>query len=60
MRTNPGGQIDPAQIIGRDELIKRLWEILSRQSLVLTAERRMGKTSVVLKMKAEVTCNAPR
>ncbi len=55
MRTNPGGQIDPAQIIGRDELIKRLWEILSRQSLVLTAERRMGKTSVVLKMKAEVT-----
>lgn len=55
MKTNPGGQIDPAQIIGRDELIDRLWEVLARQSLVLTAERRMGKTSVVLKMKAEST-----
>jgi hypothetical protein len=53
MRTNPGGQIDPAEIVGRDELVSHLWDVLRRQSLVLTAERRMGKTSVVLKMRAE-------
>jgi hypothetical protein len=55
MKTNPGGQIDPAEIVGRDKLIHRLWDVLLRQSLVLTAERRMGKTSVVLKMRAEAT-----
>jgi hypothetical protein len=57
MRTNPGGQIDPAEIIGRDELVSHLWDVLLRQSLVLTAERRMGKTSVVLKMRAEATAD---
>jgi len=55
MRTNPGGQIDPTEIIGRDKLVSHLWDVLLRQSLVLTAERRMGKTSVVLKMRAEAT-----
>lgn len=53
MKANPGGQIDPSEVIGRDELIKRLWEILDRQSLILSAERRIGKTSVIQKMRAE-------
>jgi hypothetical protein len=53
MRTNPGGQIAPNEVLGRDLLIERLWQILERQSLVLTAERRMGKTTVVKKMAAE-------
>lgn len=39
--------------MGRDQLIKKLWRILDRQSLVLTAERRMGKTSIVKKMHSE-------
>ncbi|NEO97417.1 MAG: ATP-binding protein [Symploca sp. SIO2E9] len=51
--TNPGGEIPPDKVMGRDKLIKRLWRILERQSLVLTAERRMGKTCIVKKMKAE-------
>jgi hypothetical protein len=34
-------------------LIKKLWQILERQSLVLTAERRIGKTCIINKMKAE-------
>jgi len=53
LRANPGGQLSPAEVIGRDKQIKRLWEILERQSLVLSAERRMGKTCVVKKMIAE-------
>jgi hypothetical protein len=53
MRTNPGGALAPNEVVGRDPLIEKLWSILERQSLVLTAERRMGKTSIVKKMAAE-------
>lgn len=53
MRANPGGQLAPSEVIGRDGLIARLWRILDRQSLVLSAERRMGKTSIIKKMIAE-------
>ena len=53
MRANPGGQVDPADVVGRDKLIERLWDVLDRQSVVLTAERRMGKTCVIHKMQAE-------
>jgi hypothetical protein len=53
MKANPGGQIDPSEVVGRDELIQRLWEILDRQSLILSAERRIGKTSVIRKMLVE-------
>lgn len=53
MKANPGGYIAPDEVIGRDRLIARLWEILERQSLVLTAERRMGKTRVMDKMRLE-------
>ena len=53
MKANPGGQIAPSEIIGRDDLIQRLWEVLERQSLILSAERRAGKTSVIKKMLAE-------
>ena len=54
MRANPGGQIPPSEVLGRDALIERLWRILERQSLVLCAERRMGKTCLIKKMIAEV------
>jgi AAA+ ATPase superfamily predicted ATPase len=53
MKTNPGEQLAANEVIGRDRLIAKLWQILERQSLVLTAERRMGKTSVIKKMVAE-------
>ena len=38
---------------GRDDLVNGLWETVDRQSVLLTAERRMGKTSVLKKMDAE-------
>ena len=53
MRASPGGQLAPQDVVGRDELIARLWQILETQSVVLSAERRMGKTSIVRKMEAD-------
>ncbi|MGE3540151.1 MAG: AAA family ATPase [Candidatus Tectimicrobiota bacterium] len=53
MMANPGGYIPPHEVVGRDQLIAQLWRRLARQSLVLTAERRMGKTSILRKMEAE-------
>jgi hypothetical protein len=53
MRANPGGTIGLTEIVGRDELVQQLWRILQSQSLVLTSERRIGKTCVIRKMKDE-------
>jgi hypothetical protein len=53
MRVNTGGSLGPEEVIGRDELIMRLWDVLQRQSVVLGAERRMGKTQIVRKMTHE-------
>lgn len=53
MKANPGGQIDLKSVIGRDRLIQNVWEIVQQQSLVITAERRIGKTTVMKKMAAE-------
>ena len=53
MKANPGGQIDVKSVIGRDKLIKLLWETVELQSLVITAERRIGKTTVMKKMQRE-------
>jgi AAA+ ATPase superfamily predicted ATPase len=52
-KANPGGQIDSADIVGRDVVIAELWERLAGQSVLLTAERRMGKTTVVKQMVKE-------
>ena len=53
MKANPGGQIEIKSVIGRDRLIQHLWETLEQQSLVITAERRIGKTTVMKKMERE-------
>jgi hypothetical protein len=53
MRANTGGQIAPQNVIGRDRIIERTWRALDSQSVVLTAARRMGKTSILRKMEAE-------
>jgi AAA+ ATPase superfamily predicted ATPase len=53
MKTNPGGNLSPSEVVGRDALIAQLWRMLERQSVVLSAERRMGKTSIIKKMHAE-------
>lgn len=52
-KANPGGNLAPEQVVGRDDFIAELWETLERQSARITAERRMGKTSILKKMRAE-------
>ena len=53
MRANPGGILKIDEVLGRDALISDLWDTLENQSVVMTAERRIGKTSVIRKMRAE-------
>jgi len=53
MKANPGGQIDTKAVIGRDLLIKLLWETIEQQSVVMTAERRIGKTTIIRKMLSQ-------
>ena len=53
MKANPGGEIDSKTVVGRDALIQNLWEAVEQQSLIITAERRIGKTTVIKKMRSE-------
>lgn len=50
-------QIDPKNVVGRDDLITQIWRQLQKPpeqgSLRFTAERRIGKTTVMTKMAAE-------
>ncbi len=52
-KANPGGEIAPEEIIGREKLIAQIWAILEQQSLIFIGERRIGKSSTLKKMKAE-------
>lgn len=52
-KTNPGGQISPDEVVGREDLIENLWERLRQQSLIFSGERRIGKSSILKKMTAE-------
>ena len=51
MQINPGGRLNTEDIVGRDAEISRYWRVLERQGLVLSAERRIGKTHILLKMR---------
>ena len=53
MQINPGGRLQPKDVVGRDHEVARYWEILDRQGLVISAERRIGKTHILLKMQEE-------
>ena len=51
-------QIAPENVIGRDRLIAQLWKTIEKESVVFTAERRIGKTTVMKKMEAEPVAGA--
>lgn len=53
MQINPGGRLDTRDVIGRDQEIDRYWRVLQRQGLLLSAERRIGKTHILFKMRDE-------
>lgn len=52
LRLNLGGTLDSSHVFGRDALVDRLWETARQQSILLTSERRIGKTSVLSRMEA--------
>lgn len=49
---NPGGALEPHQVVGRDGLIADCWRTLAHQSVALLAPRRIGKTSILIRMAA--------
>ena len=60
MKINPGGRLQTKDVIGRDHEIARYWNILHRQGLIISAERRIGKTHILLKMREECpSCYLP-
>lgn len=52
MKPNPGGQLSPEQIVGRDALITDMWGILEGRSIYMNDLRRIGKTQIMVKMHA--------
>jgi hypothetical protein len=50
MKANPGGTLTGNAIIGRSAELEELWSKLKKRSVVLSAERRVGKTSLLRKM----------
>ena len=53
MQINPGGRLKTGDVMGRDDEIAEYWRVIERQGLILSAERRIGKTHIVLKMQDE-------
>jgi hypothetical protein len=51
MAPNPGGALRPDHVVGRDALIREYWQTLQVQSLALLAPRRIGKTSIMVRME---------
>lgn len=51
MKPNPGGIITGDAIIDREQDVDLIWRALQGKSVVLTSERRVGKSSVLRKME---------
>jgi len=51
MKPNPGGVITGDAIVDREKEINSIWRALQNQSVVITSERRVGKTSILRKME---------
>lgn len=52
-KANPGGELAPQEIIGRENLIEQIKERLQQQSIIFIGERRIGKSSTLKKLTAE-------
>jgi hypothetical protein len=52
MKPNPGGQLAPDNIVGREALIADMWAILNGRNIYMNDLRRVGKTMILRKMAA--------
>lgn len=50
---NNRDRVPLSAIVGRDTLARQAWQMLAEKSIVLTAERRMGKTYLLYKLWGE-------
>jgi hypothetical protein len=53
LRCNPGGTLSPEETMGRETFITHLWRVLERQSVYINDLRRIGKTQIMLAMRAK-------
>jgi hypothetical protein len=53
MTNSPCGVPPLSAIVGRDALAQTVWQMLADRSILLTAERRMGKTYLLYKLQGE-------
>jgi hypothetical protein len=53
MKANPGGTVTGKAIIGRSVELGEIWSKIAKRSILLSAERRVGKTSLLRKMQDE-------
>ena len=53
MKASHGSVKKVKDIIGREEEIQQIWNILEKQSVVIASLRRMGKTCILQKMAAQ-------
>lgn len=51
MKPNPGGTLAGEAVLNREKEIDSIWRALQNQSVVVTSERRVGKTSILRKME---------
>ncbi len=52
VRVVTGGKLAPADVWDREAIIEEVWRTIESQSVYFTGERRMGKTSILDKMRA--------
>ena len=53
MKEIPGGTVTGEAIVGRSAELTEIWAKIAKRSIVLSAERRVGKTSLLRKMLDE-------
>lgn len=51
MKPNPGGILKGKAIVDREKEISSIWKALQNQSVLLSSERRVGKTSILRKIE---------
>lgn len=51
MKPNPGGILTGEEIVDRETEINSLWRTIEQRSIVLSSERRVGKSSLLKKME---------
>jgi hypothetical protein len=52
MKPNPGGQLAAENIVGRDDLVAQMWDVLEGRSIYMNDLRRVGKTMILREMNA--------